>query len=179
MFGAISIPWLCREWNNPRLSFRKSLSRFPPLTIYLQHVHGVSVDDAIAFRWVNSNLAMSLIFTLALKLFAFGVFSQVKAGRTLKLYNEGSQAVRKEKTRLSNDSARLKQVRARTTEVKTTIRKLTNQLRESLAEGNEAEPTDVYQVLQITRTVRTTIDEPVVPKASAQPTLNANRAKKG
>ena len=122
---------------------------------------------------------MSLIFTLALKLFAFGVFSQVKAGRTLKLYNEGSQAVRKEKTRLSNDSARLKQVRARTTEVKTTIRKLTNQLRESLAEGNEAEPTDVYQVLHITRTVRTTIDEPVVPKASAQPTLNANRAKKG
>ena len=32
----------------------------------MHHLHGVSVDDAFSLRWVNSILAISLIFTLAL-----------------------------------------------------------------------------------------------------------------
>ena len=58
-------PWLYPGWNGLLLSFRKSPSLSPPLTISPLHFHGISVDDVPSLRWVNSILAISLIFTLA------------------------------------------------------------------------------------------------------------------
>ena len=47
--------WLSLGSNNPPLSTRISLSRLHLSAIRPRHLHSNSVDDAIAFRWVNSN----------------------------------------------------------------------------------------------------------------------------
>ena len=53
--------------SNGRLSScRISLSRLPPLTISVHHLHGISLDDAFVLRWVNSISAIPLIITLTL-----------------------------------------------------------------------------------------------------------------
>ena len=70
VFGAMSnclaISRAISRMEQPALAFHKSLSLFPSLTSSTHHLHGFSVDDALSLRWVNSMLAISLIFTLAL-----------------------------------------------------------------------------------------------------------------
>ncbi len=93
----------------------------------------------------------------------FGVFRQVKAGKVSKEAAEKIQQIKVKEAQIGRDRARLQAVRQRCHEVQRTVKKLNGQLRYALQNASDNSPEDVHQILQISKTLRAAIDEPVVP----------------
>jgi len=92
----------------------------------------------------------------------FGVFRQVKAG---KVQNEAADKIRQIKLKeaeIGCDRAKLQTVRQRCSEVKRTVSDLTGQTKIALFNANPNISEDVYRIVQIAKTLRAAIDEPVI-----------------
>jgi len=92
----------------------------------------------------------------------FGVFRQVKAG---KVQNEAADKIRQIKLKeaeIGCDRAKLQTVRQRCSEVKRTVSDLTGQTNIALFNANPNISEDVYRIVQIAKTLRAAIDEPVI-----------------
>lgn len=96
---------------------------------------------------------------------AFGVFRQVKAGQVEKESKARIQELQLEKAKLDHDRAKLRATRQRADEVSKTIQELTSQLKAMLQEASDTAE-DVYRVVQLAKTLRAAIDEPVIPPNS-------------
>ena len=96
-------------------------------------------------------------------LIAFGVFRQVKAAQVQKEITDKIQQLKKHETEIGRDRAKLQAVRQRRNEVQRTVQKLTEQLRIALHNANPNIVEDVYRIVQIAKTLRAAIDQPVVP----------------
>lgn len=94
---------------------------------------------------------------------AFGVFRQVKAGKVQKEAAEKIQQIKVQEAKIDRDQARLQTVRQRCNEVQRTIKELAAQLTTALYDADSANAEDVYRVVQIAKTLRAAIDEPVIP----------------
>ena len=94
---------------------------------------------------------------------AFGVFRQVKAGKVQKEAAEKIQQIKVQEAEIGRDQARLQTVRQRCNEVQRAIKELAEQLRTALSGADPSKAEDVYRVVQIAKTLRAAIDEPVIP----------------
>lgn len=94
---------------------------------------------------------------------AFGVFRQVKAGKVQKEAAEKIQQIKEQEAEIDRDQARLQTVRQRCNEVQRTIKELAEQLITALPGADPGKAEDVYRVVQIAKTLRAAIDEPVIP----------------
>lgn len=93
----------------------------------------------------------------------FGIFRQVKAGKVQKEAAEKIQQIKEKEAEIDRDQARLQAVRERCNEVQRTVQELTEQLNLALRSANPNIAEDVYRVVQIAKTLRAAIDEPVIP----------------
>ena len=96
-------------------------------------------------------------------LVAFGVFRQVKAGKVQKEVAEKIQQLKVHEAEISRDRAKLQTVRQRCNEVRRTVQELTEQLKIALHNANPNIVEDVYRIVQIAKTLRAAVDEPVIP----------------
>ena len=96
-------------------------------------------------------------------LIAFGIFRQVKAAQVQKEITDKIQQLKKHETKIGRDRAKLQAVRQRRYEVQRTVQKLTEQIKIALHNANPNIVEDVYRIVQIAKTLRATIDQPVVP----------------
>ena len=103
------------------------------------------------------------IFT-APALIGVGVFRQVKAGKVQKEVAEKIQELKMAEAKIERERANLRAVRQRCNEVRRTVNELNNQLKVALGSASPSVAEDVYQVVQIAKSLRAAIDEPVVPK---------------
>ena len=105
----------------------------------------------------------------------FGVFRQVKAGKVQKEAAKKIRQIKAKEAEIGRDQARLKAVRQRCHEVQRAVRELTGQLKATLQNANPNVTEDVYRVVQIAKTLRAVIDEPVIPplQATTQATGNS------
>ncbi len=94
---------------------------------------------------------------------AFGVFRQVKAGKVQKEAAEKIQQIKEQEAEIGRDQARLQTVCQRCNEVQRTIKELAEQLITVLSGADPGKAEDVYRVVQIAKTLRAAIDEPVIP----------------
>ena len=93
----------------------------------------------------------------------FGVFRQVKAGKVQKEATEKIQEIKAKEVEIGRDQARLETVRQRCNEIQRTVSDLTEQLKVALHNANPNIAEDVYRIVQIAKTLRAAIDEPVIP----------------
>ena len=93
----------------------------------------------------------------------FGVFRQVKAGKVQKEATEKIQEIKAKEAEIGRDQVRLQTVRQRCNEVQRTVGELTEQLNIALHNANPNMAEDVYRIVQIAKTLRAAIDEPVIP----------------
>ena len=93
---------------------------------------------------------------------AVGVFRQVKAGKVEQESQERIQKLELEKAKLDRDRAKLRAARHLADEVDKTLRELAGQLKAVLQEASSTTE-DVYRVVQLAKTLRAAIDEPVIP----------------
>ncbi len=93
----------------------------------------------------------------------FGVFRQVKAGKVQKEATEKIREIKAKEAEIGRDQVRLQTVRQRCNEVQRTVSELTEQLKVALHNANPNMAEDVYRIVQIAKTLRAAIDEPVIP----------------
>ena len=93
----------------------------------------------------------------------FGVFRQVKAGKVQKEATEKIQEIKAKEAEIGRDQARLQTVRQRRNEIQRTINELTERLKTALSNTAPGSPEDVYRIVQIAKTLRAAIDEPIIP----------------
>ena len=87
----------------------------------------------------------------------------MQASKQQKKIAEAIQEIRIQGAKISKEKAKLRAVRQRADELTTTIRGLAKELRAALQNANSEAPEDVYQVVQVAKTLRAAIDEPVIP----------------
>jgi hypothetical protein len=93
----------------------------------------------------------------------FGVFRQVKAGKVQKEATEKIQEIKVKGAEIGRDQGRLQTVRQRRNEIQRTINELTERLKTALSNADPGSPEDVYRIVQIAKTLRAAIDEPIIP----------------
>lgn len=93
----------------------------------------------------------------------FGVFRQVKAGKIQKEAAEKIRQIKVKEAEIGRDQARLQTVRQRRNEIQRTMDELTERLRTALSNSGSGSSEDVYRIVQIAKTLRAAIDEPVIP----------------
>ena len=103
------------------------------------------------------------VFT-APALIGLGVFRQVKAGKVQKEAAEKVQELKVAEAKIKRERAKFRATRQRCNEVRRTVNELNNQLKVALGSANPSVAEDVYRVVQIAKTLRAAIDEPVVPE---------------
>ena len=94
---------------------------------------------------------------------AIGAFQQVKARRIARESEDRIRGLKLKEAEIRRDYAKLSAVRQRCEEVQRTISDLVQQLQTALQNASPNIAQDVYRVVQITKTLRVAIDEPVVP----------------
>ena len=94
---------------------------------------------------------------------ALGAFQQVKARRIQRESESRVRDLKLKEAEIRRDHAKLTSVRQRCDEVQRTILELIKQLRVALQNASPNIAEDVYRVVQIAKTLRAAIDEPVVP----------------
>ena len=93
----------------------------------------------------------------------FGVFRQTKARKVQKEAAEKIAEIKTHEAEIERDQARLQMARRRCDEVQGTVDELTEQLKIALHNASANIVEDVYRVVQIAKTLRAAIDEPVIP----------------
>lgn len=76
---------------------------------------------------------------------------------------EKIQEIKAKEAEIGRDQARLQAVRQRCSEVQRTVHELTKRLKVALHNANPNIAEDVYRIVQIAKTLRGTVDEPVIP----------------
>lgn len=97
-------------------------------------------------------------------LVAIGAFLEFKAGKDQKKYAAEIQRIRVKEAKMGRSYARLRAVRQRSDEVQRTIQELISKLEIALHNASPNIEQDVYRIIQIAKTLRAAIDEPVVPE---------------
>ena len=95
---------------------------------------------------------------------AIGAFQQVKARRIQRESEDRIRGLKLKEAEIRRDYAKLSAVRQRCEEVQRTISDLIEQLQIALQNASPNIAQDVYRVVQIAKTLRAAIDEPVVPE---------------
>ena len=94
---------------------------------------------------------------------AIGAFQQVKARRIQRESESRIRDLKLKEAEIRRDHAKLTAVRQRCDEVRRTMLELIKQLQIALQNASPNIAQDVYRVVQIAKTLRAAIDEPVVP----------------
>ena len=93
---------------------------------------------------------------------AFGLFKKHEADKLEKEVVRKIQKLKSEEAKIDLERAKLCATRLRIKEVSSTIIRLTGELNTSLREADRNDLEDVYRVVQIAKTLRAALDEPVI-----------------
>lgn len=93
---------------------------------------------------------------------ALGVFGQKKAGDAEKQAEAKIREIKVEEATIERERAKLGQIRSRIEEVSTTVTRLIEELNTALRKAGHNNTNDVYRVVQMAKTLRVALDEPVI-----------------
>ena len=93
-----------------------------------------------------------------------GLVAQKKAGDAEKQADAKIREIGVAEAQIDRERAKLTTIRQRTSEVRRTITGLTSELKSALIDADPDKPEEVYRVVQLAKTLRVALDEPVIPR---------------
>ena len=95
---------------------------------------------------------------------AFGLFKKYEANKFEKEVAEKIRKFKLEEAKIERDRAKLFAARQRADELRQTITRIAKELRTVLRNSSPDHDEDVYRVVQLAKTIRVALDEPVIPR---------------
>ena len=97
-------------------------------------------------------------------LLAFGIFKQYEASKLEKEVAEIIRRLKLEEAKIERDRGKLLAARQRADELRQAITRIAKELRTALRNSSLDQDKDVFRVVQLAKTLRVALDEPVIPR---------------